>query len=172
MILTKEEILKEMKRGNIGIIPFDEKSLGPASYDLTLDSRVWVFKEKINVTDLEEIANNPKVLYEKYLEEIDISKNPYLLKPGELILGITKEKIKLSESICGFIMGRSRFARVGLMVHVSASFIQPGVFNRQVFEIYNASDKIIKIKPNIKIAQIIFAKCLGKSKYNGVWKDQ
>lgn len=56
----------------------------------------------------------------------------------------TKECITLSDNICGWINSRSRFARIGLMSHVTAPFISPGISNKQVLEIFNASKRLSK----------------------------
>ena len=63
----------------------------------------------------------------------------YDLQPGHACLAITEESISLSPSICGLLEGRSRFARLGLFIHISSGFMQPGIHNRQVLEIFNAS---------------------------------
>ena len=102
---------------------------------------------------------------------IDIKKG-YSLSPGELILGITKEKVTLPENICGWLQSRSRFARIGLMSHVTAPFICPGISNRQVLEIYNAGRQHILLKPGVKICQLILQECKGKAKYRGKFKEQ
>jgi dCTP deaminase len=97
----------------------------------------------------------------------------YLLKPGELVLGMTVEKLTLSPNIAGSLEGRSRFARMGLMVHVTASFLQPGLRNvRQVFEIFNASRNAIKLRSGVRIAQVIFEQCKGMATYSGVFANQ
>jgi hypothetical protein len=62
------------------------------------------------------------------------------LLPGQACLGITVETIQLAPGLCGLLEGRSRFARLGLFVHITAGFMQPGINNRQVLEIYNASN--------------------------------
>ena len=166
MILTKQEIIKELNSGRIKIKPFDSKNLGPASYDLTLGDKFRIFKTK---NGLHHIRNDAK--YEEITKVITV-KDHYFLKPGETIHGITKERITLPENIAGWLQGRSRFARFGLMVHITASFVQPGVNNRQVLELNNASNSTLAIHPNTKIAQIIFERCEGKAKYKGRFRKQ
>ena len=166
MILAKNIILKEIKLGRIKIKPFNIKNLGPASYDLTLDNKFRIFKKKKGICHIRNTAK-----YEKITRVITI-KDYYILKPGETIHGITKEKITLPENIAGWLQGRSRFARFGLMVHITASFVQPGVNNRQVLELNNGSNSTLAIHPNTKIAQIIFERCEGKAKYKGRFRKQ
>jgi dCTP deaminase len=164
MILTKKEILKKIKRGKIKIEPLSLDAIGPASIDLTLDNKIRIFNKKGNTID-------EYIDFKKITKLIDISKG-YTLKPGELILGITKEKITLPENISAWINSRSRFARIGLMSHITAPFIAPGINNKQVLEIYNAGPNKIKLIPGTKICQLVFEKCIGKSKYEGIFKNQ
>jgi dCTP deaminase len=164
MIITSSEILKELASGRIKIEPFDEKAVGPASVDLTLDNQLRIFtsKEKIIEEDIDYKKITTLITVEDY----------YLLQPNELILGITKEKITLPEDICGFLNSRSRYARIGLMSHITAPFVSPGVSNKQVLEIFNAGHNAIKLFPGTKICQIAFAQCIGKAKYAGEFRDQ
>jgi dCTP deaminase len=164
MIFAKKEILKLIEKEKIKIEPFDESAIGPASIDLTLDNKLRVFNSKNKIIEED-------VDYEKITKVIDISKG-YVLKPGELVLGITKEKITLPENICGWLNSRSRYARIGLMSHITAPFIMPGVSNRQVLEIFNAGPNKIKLIPGTKICQLVFQECKGKAKYEGKFKEQ
>lgn len=167
MILTKDIILEKIKSKEIKIQPLDRQSIGPASVDLTLGNKLRIFDSKssgLKVID-EDID------YKKITKIIKFSKG-YLLNPGELVLGITKEKITLSDDICGWLNSRSRYARIGLMSHISAPFIAPGVSNKQVLEIFNAGHHKIKLLPNTKICQLVFQQCIGHAKYQGKWKSQ
>ena len=166
MILTKDEILKEIKRKKVAIQPLDTDSIGPASIDLKLGNRLRVFKKNKAVVSIDEAID-----YKKITKVVDISKG-YILKPGELVLGITKERITLADNICGWLQSRSRFARFGLMSHITAPFICPGVSNYQVLEIFNASNRKLKLRPSLKICQLILQQCRGSAKYQGRFKDQ
>lgn len=163
MILTNPEIKKLIKNKKVKIEPFSESSIGPASIDLSLDNQIRTF-EKNKIID--ENAD-----YHKITRLKDISKG-YFLRPGEFVLGITKEKITLPENICGWLNSRSRFARIGLMSHITAPFIAPGVSNHQVLEILNVSKNKIKLLPDTKICQLVLQQCKGKAKYEGKWKNQ
>jgi len=163
MILTKEVILNYIKRGKITIKPFNYKNLGAVSVDLTLDDKFGIFKNK--PITIEENTN-----YKDYINIV--RKKSLILKPKEMIIAITKERITLNDKICGWIQGRSRFARLGLLVHISASFIQPGINNKQVLEIVNLNNKPIRLKAGVKIAQIIFEKLEGRASYEGKFKNR
>ncbi len=92
--------------------------------------------------------------------------------PGELVHGITRERIRLPDDVMGWIEGRSRYARIGLMVHVTAGLIQPGSDNRQVLETSNMSPMPLALYPGTKICQIILEKVEGRAKYQGRFRDQ
>ncbi len=165
MILTRKEIQKEISKKRIRIEPLDKSAIGPASVDLTLGNKLRVFR-KGKAIQIRENTN-----YKGITALININKG-YLLKPGELVLGITREKITLPDNICGWLQSRSRFARFGLMSHLSAPFVCPGVANKQVLEIYNAGPRKLKLMPGLRICQIIFQCCKGKAKYKGIFKSQ
>lgn len=167
-ILTKDKILEEIKAGTIKIEPLDEKSVGPGSVDLTLGDTFRVFKRQNEVFEVGEEVN-----FRKITETVTIKKGkPLLLKPGETVLGVTKERVSLPPNICGWIEGRSRFARIGLGVHVTAGFVQPGTSNHQVLEITNLSPTPLSLSPGVKVCQVIFERCEGEGFYRGKFKDQ
>ncbi|MCD6547809.1 MAG: dCTP deaminase [Nanoarchaeota archaeon] len=164
MILTRNEILKLVKSGELKIKPFNEKNVGAGSIDLSLDNKFRIFKgnQKVKISE--------KVDYKKFTKLIKAEK--IVLKPGEIVLGITREKIKLPTNICGWLQGRSRFARLGLVVHVTASFVQPGSENKQVLEIINLSPNEIEIHAGDKICQLILEKTIGRAKFKGKFVNQ
>lgn len=164
MILTRNEILKEIKKKNIIIKPFDRKNLGPASYDLTLDNKFRKFS-KTGTIDVKDTTD-----YKKYTALVRT--NSVVLNPSDFILGVTKERIKLPPNICAWLSGRSRFARLGLVVHITANFVQPDIDNVQVLEIRNLGQSILKIRAGTKICQIIFERAEGKAKYIGKFGRQ
>lgn len=167
MILTHDTILEEIKKDNIKIFPFEESLLGPASYDLRLGETIRIFTtraEPYEVRDDADFAHITKL--------IPLTEEGYTMKPGEAILAITKEKITLSPHIAGWLEGRSRFARIGLMVHISSPFMQPGINSQQVLEMANLSPTPLTIFPNTKICQFIFEYCEGTATYKGKFGDQ
>lgn len=165
-ILTKNEILKEIRAGNVQILPFDETMVGPGSVDLHLGDTFRIFKKVHDIVDINDSAN-----YEG-MTELQHAPSGIMLMPGETILGITKEKIRLASNICGWLEGRSRYARLGLLVHISASFMQPGIDNHQVLEMTNFSPMPMRIHPGTAICQFIFQKTIGEAIYEGRFKNQ
>jgi dCTP deaminase len=164
MILAKPEILRRIKAGKIRIEPYDENAVGPASIDLTLDNKLRIFNSDQHITQ-------PDINYKTLTNLVDISAG-YLLEPGELVLGITKERMTLPDDLCGWLNSRSRFARIGLMSHIAAPFLAPGISNKQILEIYNAGRNKIWLRPGMKICHVVLEECRGKAKYTGAWKDQ
>jgi dCTP deaminase len=82
------------------------------------------------------------------------------------------EKITLPDNICAWIGGRSRFARIGLFVHITASFVQPGISNHQVLEMYNASPIPLAIYPGLRICQLVLEHTVGEGHYDGRFRHQ
>jgi len=166
-ILTQNEIIKKIDEGVIKIEPLDKKSVGPASIDLTLGDKFRIYKNLHETVQL----NSDEFDSDKYSDLITV-KDSITLQPGQTILGITAERISLPANICGWIQGRSRFARIGLMVHISSSFIQPGIDNKQVLEIYNAGPMSITLYPGVAICQIILEETSGNATYKGSFQSQ
>ena len=168
MILTHDSILEEIKKGAIIITPFDVESIGPASVDLRLGTAFRRFKHLNHVYNVTEDAS-----FEDMTEEVTVPDGETLLiKPGETILGVTTERIKLSPSICGWLEGRSRFARLGLAVHVTSGFMQPGIDNHQVLEMSNLSPTPLALIPGTRLCQFIFQRCEGEAVYSGRFQGQ
>jgi len=164
MVLAKPEIMRQIREGRIRIEPFDESAVGPASIDLTLGDRLRVF-------DTDEHITRPDVDYRTLAKKIAFP-DGYLLGPGQLVLGITRERITLPDDVCGWLNSRSRFARLGLMSHIAAPFLAPGISNRQVLEIFNAGRNKIQLAPGMRICHVVLEECKGGAAYAGTWKDQ
>ena len=161
MIIAKSVLLKELKKW---VKPFKKGNVGPGSLDLTLSEEFYLPK------DTKEVVLSEKLDFKKYF--VKRKAKELVLLPGAFVLSVTKEKITLPNDVSGLLNGRSRFARMGLVVHATASFIQPGVSNRQVFEIKNMSNRPLKLKAGLKIAQLTFVRCEGKGKYRGRFVKQ
>ncbi|MDH5526987.1 MAG: dCTP deaminase [Nitrospirota bacterium] len=167
-ILARSEILHEIANGRIRVSPYDESLVGPASIDLHLSNVFRVFrymKENVRVDVNADFKQATRGIRVKEGETL-------LLKPGETVLGITTEKIELPDDICGWLEGRSRFARLGLLVHISASFMQPGLSNHQVLEMSNFGPAPLDICPGTPICQFIFQRTTGHGTYEGRFREQ
>jgi len=157
-----------IRAGVIKIEPFDESQVGPASVDLTLGNAFRVFSDGPPL-DIKDDSFDPAL----YGEIIHVPDGSYLaLEPGAFVLGITRERITLPDNIMGRLSGRSRFARVGLMVHVSSSIVQPGSDNHQVLEIANLGNRTIRLYPGVRICQIVFEEVEGGEKFSDRYQGQ
>ncbi len=165
-ILTRDELVSKIEQGIIKIDPFFVEQVGPASVDLHLSNEFRIFKKMRRAIEIREHTN-----YEDVTEKIVVNDH-LILMPGEMVLGITREKITLPPDICGWLEGRSRFARLGLLVHISTSFIQPGISNKQCLEIINFSPMSLTLYPRTAICQFVFQKTTGEAKYEGKFKQQ
>jgi dCTP deaminase len=168
MILAQNKIRQALKKGDIAIDPFSEDQIGPASVDLHLGNTFRRFVHHDKVFDITDEANFEDITKIVLINDGD----SLLLKPGETVLGITRERIKLSASICGWIEGRSRFARIGLGVHITSGFAQPGIDNNQVLEITNLGPTLLALHPGTRICQFVFERCDGEGRYNGRFQRQ
>ena len=167
-VLIGEEIKKAIKDKLIAIEPLDESQIGPGSIDLTLGNDFRKFKRRLTTYHVKNGSH-----FQEITKEVHVEDGGYIvIKPGEMILGITKEKITLADNISGRLEGRSRFARFGLAVHVTAGFMHPGISNHQVLEIVNLGHAPLALYPGTQICQFIFEKCDGHAKYQGRFVEQ
>ena len=166
-VLTRDVILRELASGRLRIEPFSPEQVGPASIDLHLGDELRVPLETTNgpidvTDDATPDAFTRRIPFEK----------PYVLAPGYTVHGITRERLFFPPDLCAWIEGRSRIARLGLTVHVSSGFIQPGVSNHQVLEMSNVSGRALAIHPGIRICQIVLQRTEGTAVYRGKFADQ
>jgi dCTP deaminase len=167
-ILTRPEILRRIHSGDIAIDPFSEDQVGPASVDLHLANSFRVFRR---VRDIFHVTEDAR--YEDVTEVIEVSDDDYfVLMPGETCHGLTRERIRLPDDLCGWLQGRSRFARLGLMVHITAALVQPGIDNHQALEINNAGPMPLALRPGTALCQFIFETCIGSAHYTGRYETQ
>jgi dCTP deaminase len=165
-VLTRDALLAEIAAGALVLEPYDPSAVGPASIDLTLGDEIRVLEpgpDPIPIRD--------DVDYRLYTRLAKLDR-PYVLAPGDTIHGITRERITLPADLCGFLEGRSRFARLGLMIHVTSAFVQPGVSNRQVLEMSNVSKRALRIHPGVRLCQLVLLRTEGQAVYRGRFADQ
>ncbi len=165
-VLTRDVLLAEIAARRIVIEPFDPSQVGPASIDLTLGDEIRVIER-----GPEPIPIREDVDYRDYTRVASLAK-PYVLAAGATIHGITRERITLAPDLCGLLEGRSRFARLGLMIHVTSAFVQPGVSNRQVLEISNVSGHPLEIHAGTRLCQLVVLRAEGQAHYRGRFSSQ
>jgi dCTP deaminase len=165
-ILTKNEIIKQIKMGRIKISGFHESFVGAGSVDFHLGREFRVFKQAKEIFHVKEDMDVSKVT--KLIEIEDY----ITLLPGQSVHGITKEKLTLPSNLCAWIQGKSSLARIGLLVHITANFIHPGTNSKIVLEMTNAGPMPLAIHPGIAICQIVFEETVGEAIYKGKYSDQ
>ena len=165
-VLTREVILREIESGRVVIDPFDPDQVGAASIDLTLGDQIRVIESgpaPIEIQDDTDFRDHT---------EVRSLRAGFVLDPGVTIHGITRERVTLPSNVCGFLEGRSRFARLGLMVHVTSAFVQPGVANRQVLEMSNVSSRALRIHASVRVCQLVLMRTEGQAVYAGRFAAQ
>lgn len=151
MILSDSDIKQAIQSGDIHIDPFNEENLQPASYDLHLDKHFLVFDE------IQHHVIDPKDTLDDKMEEVKIEENdPFIIHPNEFALGMVKEVTGVSEKIAGRLEGKSSVGRLGLLIHVTAGFLDPGNELKLTLELHNTAPMPIKLYYNMPIAQIAF----------------
>ena len=151
MILSDRSIREEMAAGRIVLEPFDESLIQPSSVDVRLDRYFRVFlNHTMAVIDvkknLEELTR---------LVEIE-DDSPFVLHPGEFVLGSTHERIALPDDVVGRVEGKSSLGRLGLLIHSTAGFIDAGWDGHITLELSNVANLPITLYPGMKIGQISF----------------
>jgi dCTP deaminase len=165
-VLTRDAILAEISAGRLRVEPFALDQLGAASIDLTLGDEI-----RVMLPEAAPIELSGEVDYREHTRALKLS-SPYVLEPGCTIHGITRERITLPPNLCGLLEGRSRFARLGLMIHVTSAFVQPGVSNRQVLEMSNVSKRSLRIHPGVRLCQLVLLRTEGEAVYRGRFAEQ
>ena len=167
-VLGRDAILQAIEQGAITITPFDPERVGPASVDLTLAPTFRVFRKVHRVIEVREQSD-----YREFTDKIVVPDGEHILiMPGETVLGITRERLRLGPGLCGWLEGRSRFARLGLMVHISAPFMGPGIDSQQVLEMSNFGPAPLAVVPGIAICQFVFQRLEGCERYAGRFAGQ
>jgi dCTP deaminase len=151
VILSDRSIREELAAGRIVIEPFDETCLQPASVDLRCDRYFRVFRNHTSrVIDV-------KVDQRDLTELVEIGEGEaFILHPGEFVLGSTSERVALPDDLTARVEGKSSLGRLGLLIHSTAGFVDPGFDGRITLELSNVANLPITIYPGMKIGQISF----------------
>ncbi len=151
MILSDRDIRKAIGDGQIGIEPFDEADVQPASVDLHVDQFFRTFHNH----------RHPFIDVKKPMEDLtellDVGPDgPFILHPGEFVLGSTTEYVRLPDDLVARLEGKSSLGRLGLLIHSTAGFVDPGFEGHLTLELSNVANLPITIYPGMKIGQISF----------------
>ena len=151
VILSDRTIREAIAAGRIVIDPFDPAKVQPSSVDLTLDHRFLVFRNHTRaLIDVKEPMDDLTELV-----EIDTD-GVFLLHPGEFVLGSTAERIGIPNDLVGRLEGKSSLARLGLVIHSTAGFVDAGFHGFLTLELSNVASLPITLYPGMKIGQISF----------------
>ena len=151
MILSDRSIREELTAGRIVIDPLDESCIQPSSVDLHIDRFFRVFRNHtmgyIDVKqDMEELTELVEI------KDDDV----FILHPGEFVLGSTLERVALPDDLVARLEGKSSLGRLGLLIHSTAGFIDPGWDGHVTLELSNVANLPITIYHAMKIGQISF----------------
>jgi dCTP deaminase len=178
MILSDTDIKKSLKSGRISIEPLFKNSLQPASVDLHLGADFLVFKtDKYTCID-------PKEPLDDMMDRVTISdKKQFILHPGQFALGMIYEITGVGDDMVGRLEGKSSLGRIGLIIHATAGYLDPGNKLKMTLELHNIANLPIKLYYKMPIAQMsytplsspaehIYGKNRLNSKYYGAMKPQ
>ena len=149
MLLSDNDLRKELESGRLGLDPFDPAMLQPSSIDVRLDRYFRVF-DNSRYTHIDPMQQQDELttLVEPVGEE------PFVLHPGEFVLGSTFEAVSLPDDIAGRLEGKSSLGRLGLLTHSTAGFIDPGFSGHITLELSNVANLPITLWPGMKIGQL------------------
>ena len=173
MVLSDRTILSEIEAGRIVVDPFDASLVQPSSVDVRVDRRFRVFHN----------ARYPYIDVRKPMddltEQVEVhGGEPFILHPGEFVLGQTLERVTLPNDLVARLEGKSSLGRLGLLIHSTAGFVDSGFSGNLTLELSNVANLPITIYEGMPIGQISFMRMDGpvdrpygsattKSKYQG-----
>ena len=151
MILSDRDIRAEIASGRIVIDPYTPDAVQPSSVDLHIDRRFRVFRNtrypfidvRVDQPDLTELV------------EI-VDDEPFILHPGEFVLGSTLERVALPDDLVARLEGKSSLGRLGLLIHSTAGYVDPGWDGNLTLELSNVANLPITLYHGMKIGQISF----------------
>ncbi|NOX29209.1 MAG: dCTP deaminase [Actinobacteria bacterium] len=155
MILSDRTLREQLAAGRIVIDPLDDSLIQPSSVDVRISNLFRVFRNhtrgiidvKQDTSDLTELIEIPPD-----------SDRPFILHPGEFVLGSTLERIGVPDDLVGRVEGKSSLGRLGLLIHSTAGFIDAGFDGHITLELANVASLPITLYPGMKIGQVSFMK--------------
>ena len=153
-ILVDHEIRKEIKDGRLTIEPYDDKLIQPNSYDVRLADRFSWHDPSEQIIDPYQSETVLQGL-------VHVVNDSIVIHPKQFVLGATLEKLTLPDDIVGQLTGKSSLARLGVMVHVTAGFIDAGFSTppaQITLEIYNVGNRPVRLHAGMAIGQMVFTR--------------
>ena len=174
MLLSDRDIQAELDAGRVALEPFDAAMIQPSSIDFRLDKFFRVFENhRYPHIDPAEDQSDLTRMVEAVGEE------PFILHPGEFVLGSTYEVVTLPDDIAARVEGKSSLGRLGLLTHATAGFVDPGFSGHVTLELANVATLPIKLYPGMKIGQLCFFRLsspaehpYGSAKYGSRYQGQ
>ncbi len=153
MIIPDHEIRKLLKEGKISIEPLDDPDdqIQASCVDLRLGNEFKVFK---HTHEPYIDSRNPRDYTEKHV----CGDKPFVLHPGEFVLGITKERIGIPPDMAAYVDGRSSLGRLGVTAHITSGWIDPGFSGKLVLEISNLGKMPVTLYPGMKMCKLLLMK--------------
>ena len=151
MVLSDRTIREEMAKGRIVIRPLGDGCVQPASVDIHLDRNILVFRNnRVPYVDVRE--TNDRLTDMVTMGNDD----PFMLHPGEFVLGSTLEHVEVPDDLVARLEGKSSLGRIGLLIHSTAGYVDPGWKGHLTLELSNVSGLPITLYHRMKIGQISF----------------
>ncbi len=148
MILNDDGLVQAIEAGRLTVQPsLDEKRVQPASIDLTLGEEFAYWPTTGKLIDLDDEQTIPEMTRARY-------RHGYPLRPGGFALASTVEVIGLADDICARVEGRSSLGRLGLCIHATAGFIDPGFKGTITLELFNMGGHSLLLVPGMTICQL------------------
>ena len=151
MILSDRTIREYLDAGAITIDPIDDTAVQPSSVDVRLDHRFLVFRN--HTRGLIDVKEDLSDLTEP-IEATD--EDPFILHPGEFVLGSTLERLALPDDLVARLEGKSSLGRLGLLIHSTAGFVDAGWDGQITLELSNVASLPITLYPGMKVGQVSF----------------
>ena len=174
MLLSDRDIRAEVEAGRIRLEPYDLAMIQPSSIDVRLDRLFRVF-ENHRYPHIDPALEQPELT-----REVEpVGDEPFILHPGEFVLGSTFELVSLPDDVAARLEGKSSLGRLGLLTHSTAGFIDPGFSGHVTLELSNVATLPIKLYPGMKIGQLCFFRLetpsehpYGSAAYGSRYQDQ
>jgi dCTP deaminase len=160
VLLSDRDILSEIAAKRVGLEPFEPAMVQPSSIDVRLDAFFRVF-ENHRYPHIDPAEDQPDLTR---LVEPDKGE-PFILHPGEFVLGSTYEMVTLPDDVAARLEGKSSLGRLGLLTHSTAGFIDPGFSGHVTLELSNVATLPIKLWPGMKIGQLCFFRLSSPSEH-------
>ena len=174
MLLSDGDIRTELESGRVGLEPLDLSMVQPSSIDVRLDRFFRLF-DNHKYQHIDPSLDQPDLTR---LVEVE-AHEPFVLHPGEFVLGATYEVVSLPDDVAARLEGKSSLGRLGLLTHSTAGFIDPGFSGHVTLELSNVATLPITLWPGMKIGQLCFFRLsspaehpYGSQKYGSRYQGQ